>query len=289
MKIYVIRVPPHLRPESQPFDYPKHSADYGVEQDFHEYLVKNCHLTIPDPQEADWHYLPVYWTRWHLSHNYGREGLFKLQEDTSRLILNDAKTFTICQYDDGPLIDLGKATIFLAARKTAFGIDIPVLCSPHRTRFLFKPRKKYLASFVGRLSSHPIRQQMAACLKKYKNVYIYDGDRSTRFFVKKMLESYMALCPRGYGGSSFRFFEAMQLGITPFFIGEPDTRPFRNFIKWNECSYYSPSADEVPTMLDICSCKELEILGKRAQDVYAEDLAYGKWCRFVIEELKART
>jgi Exostosin family len=287
MTIYVLPVHPHLQPKSQPFVYPKHSTDYGVEQDFHAFLENNRHLVVENPHEAAWHYLPVYWTRWHLCHDYGKFGRGELQTHVDRAILDDTKTFTICQYDDGPLADIGKTTQFLAARKTSVGVDIPVLTTPHKLPF-FIPRKRYHASFVGRLRTHPIRAEVARVLSGRPDVFIYDGVKSSRYFVRKTLASWIALAPRGYGGSSFRFFEAMQLGVVPLFVGDVDTRPFKHFIAWDSCSFYVSRAAEVLRILEKVSYEVLETMGQRAQDVYLNSLAFGRWCDLVVKELEMR-
>ena len=184
--------------------------------------------------------------RWHINHEYGLYGISELQKE-DQLIIDENKTFTICQYDDGPVVDLGKSLIFLSSRKNYNGIDIPLLSSPHKKPFI-KPSKKYLCSFVGRKSTHPIREIMFQQLNR-GDVFLYDGDNGSRFFVKKTLESYISLCPRGYGGSSFRFFESMQLGIVPFLIGDIDTRPFKRFINWDEISFFSDSTSLIENLI----------------------------------------
>ena len=286
MKIYILPLEKQFLPQNQPLRYPSHNDDYGVEQDFLKYLNKNPDILTFTAEEADWHYLPIYWTRWHLNHDYAKTGLAELQQAASQIIFKDQKTFTICQYDDGPLVDLGLTTIFLASRKTSAGIDIPLLCSPHRLPF-FKPSKKYLTSFIGRLSTYPVRQQVFDKVKGRNDVYFFDGDQGTRFYVQKMLQSQVALCPRGYGGSSFRFFEAMQLGITPFLIGDFDTRPFKKYIDWDEISFCLSSADGINDILDSLDETVTRQMGKQAAKIWHQELTYQCWCKYVLKELEA--
>lgn len=275
-----------FQPASQPFKYPEHNSDFGVEQDFLEFLLTHAELTVQSASTADWHYLPIFWTRWHLNHDYAKFGLTDLQREVDRVMLDDKRTFTICQYDDGPLVALGETAVFLASRKTSEGIDIPVLCSAHRRPF-FKPRKRYLASFVGRVSTHPIRQGMFNALKGRNDVYLYDGNEGSKFYAKRMLESWVALCPRGYGGSSFRFFEAMQLGVVPFLIGELDTRPFKKWIDWDKLSLYSRSVSELNDILDSLQQVQLKRIGKNVAMVWKEELTYQKWCTYLVRELES--
>jgi hypothetical protein len=151
------------------------------------------------------------------------------------------------------------------------------------------PRKKYLASFIGRLATHPVRQRMAEVLKGRPDVKIVDGDQGSRAFVRMTMASFVALAPRGYGGSSFRFFEAMQLGVVPILIGEHDTRPFKSFIDWDRCSFYVPDPNNLPALLGSLSRADLLERGRAAARIYLSDIAYGSWCRFVVKEIEGRT
>lgn len=285
MKIYILPTPPLLRPDLQIIKYPVHNADYGVEQDFLAYLNINRQITTENPAEADWHYLPVYWTRWHLNNNYGSEGVEVLQRYVDDIITEDARTFTVCQYDDGPLVNIGQTMQFLASRKTGQGLDIPLLCTRHR-KPLFTPRKKYRAAFVGRLNTHLIREEMAAVFKNRSDVVIKNGVIGTKAYVKLIMQSSLALAPRGYGGSSFRFFEAMQLGVVPVLIGDIDTRPFKRFLPWHEVSIFVSKIDELNVVIDKIAGDKLAEMGVRAAELYRNHLAFQKWCHYVLNELK---
>lgn len=290
MKIYLLACEPQFQPKKNPFRYPRHSEDWGIEQDFLTYVSRNRQFVTNNPAEADWHYLPIFWTRWHCSHKYGATGLIELQAEVHRILQNDAKTFTICQYDDGPLVNLGQTIMFWASRKNESGIDAPLLCSPHRSPF-FRPKKKYLASFIGRFATHPIRQAMAAQLAACDDVYLedtpdYNRQRPAKFFVRKLFESYIALCPRGHGGSSFRFFEAMQVGTVPFLIGDLDTRPFKQFIKWDDVSFYANTTAGLQQFMQALDLRTLAGMGRQAKEVYKKELAYQHWCKYVLQELK---
>lgn len=285
MKIFILGIDEALQPQHQGFAYPRHNRDYGVEQDFLEFLMANRSFLATSREDSDWHYLPVYWTRWHLNHNFGQKGVEDLQHYVDDAVIDDSRTFTVCQYDDGPLVNLGKSIQFLASRKTAYGIDIPLLCDLHR-RPLFKPAKSYRASFVGNLNTHPLRDEMAAALRDRTDCVIHDGDIGTRAYVKLLLQSKLALAPRGYGGSSFRMFEAMQLGVAPVLIGDFDTRPFKRFLPWHEVSIYVDNIDGLNAALDEKTDDELLEMGIRAAELYRNHLSYRKWCPYVLKELQ---
>lgn len=287
MNIFILPVNKQFQPKSQPLKYPPHNKDYGVEQDFHRYLLKHKELLTQNPDDADWHFLSVYWNRWHISHDFALTGLEELQEEVLRCILEDTKTFTICQFAAGPSVDVGKTTLFLSSRNTKEGIDIPLLCSPHRKPSVM-PQKKYLASFNGTMVRHPLRRQMADQFRDQDDISI-GPDIGTKRFVRRIMESYIALCPRGYGGNSYRFFEAMQLGVVPFLVGDIDTRPFKRFINWDEISFFADNIADVQGKLDFLRESDkfhLISMGKRAFQCWENHLNYQKWCQYVVEELK---
>jgi len=295
MKIFVLKTPGILQPNKQSFRYPAHNKDYGVEQDFFVWLQKQRHLLTQDPDEASWHYLPVYWTRWHINHHFAAngEGLEQLQREVDRLLIDDSKTFTISQFDGGTLIDAKKTLVFTAAKTGNIGIDIPILCSPHRKPFL-PVNKKYLASFNGSFITHPIRLEMQNELGKYPGILI-EGMLPTRFYKRwfwaksfnlNTLASYVALCPRGTSSNSFRFFEAMQLGVAPCLIGDSDVRPFKKFVPWDDISYYASSVDELKYLLTHLDKKEAIEKGKKAYLFWRNELFYQKWCKYVLKELE---
>ena len=295
MKIFMLGTPEIFQPETQSFKYPAHNKDYGIEQDFHVWLKKQKSIITNDPSEADWHYLPIYWTRWHINHNFAEHGagLAELQAGVDKILINAQKTFTISQFDGGILIADDNITVFTGARTINKGIDIPILCSTHR-----KPpvpvKKRYLASFNGSFTTHPVRIEMEERFKANPDVLI-QGGLPTRFYKRwfwaknfnlNTMASYVALCPRGTSCSSFRFFEAMQLGTVPCLIGDVDVRPFKKFIPWDEISYYAATVDELETMLKNVDNKEAIKKGKKAYQYWKNELFYQKWCKYVIMELE---
>jgi len=295
MKIYILPVPAKLQPDKQIHQYPVHNKDYDIEQDFFIWLKKQKAIVTNNPVEADWHYLPVYFTRWHINHRFAanNEGLQELQQAVDKVISSDKKTFTIALFDGGPLIDVGKTVVFTGARTVNEGIDVPLLCSPHR-KPLVPVKKKFLATFNGSFYTHPLRIEMEERLNKIPGILI-GGTLPTRFYKRwfwaknynlRMMESYVALCPRGTSCNSFRFFEAMQLGVAPCLIGDVDVRPFKNFIPWDDMSYYVATIDELENLLLTLDKKEAIEKGRKAYLFWKNELNYQKWCKYLIKELE---
>ena len=49
-----------------------------------------------------------------------------------------------------------------------------------------------------------------------------------------MGDSVFALCPRGYGKTSYRMYEAIQLGIIPVYIYDDEWLPYKDFLNWSD-------------------------------------------------------
>jgi Exostosin family len=285
MKIYILPVPESLQPSYAKFLFPcHHTEDYGMEQDFLKFLYENTHLITENPQEADFHYLPVFWSRWMLNHEWGTKDYDLLKLYVERALLDDSKTFTVCHLSIGTQLNLGKTVIFWASRNSGTAIDIPLICNPFKLPTQL-PDKKYLASFVGYVPVHPVRGEMIECFNGVTDTYLCNENKGVDFYVEKILESYITLCPRGAGGSSFRFFETMQLGGVPFLIGMPDTRPFKKYINWDEYSFYAEEPQKAVEMIKSCKKDKLVAMGRACAELWKESLTYGKWCEYVLREL----
>lgn len=286
MKIHILPMSSRFQPPQQNYRMPTHGRDWGVEQDFHKWLLSHPEITS-GPKEADWDYLPLYWNRTFINWGWGQNGHNDIQSEILRLVSRNRPTFTICEYDVRSMqsfYDLCGMVVFTASRRgDSQDIDIPLLCSPHSLPGQM-PEKKYLASFAGNLQIDGIRLEMQERLAGRSDVKIIQGNSGPSFFVDLMLSSYIALAPRGHGGQSFRFYEAMDLGIVPYHIGTPDTRPFKKWIPWALYSLYSPTAKDVYLPDD----KEaLMQMGHDAQEIYRSHLQYGEWCQYVLRELEA--
>jgi len=99
----------------------------------------------------------------------------------------------------------------------------------------------------------------------------------------------VVLCPRGYGGSSFRFYEAMQAGSVPCLIGDIDTRAFKVQIPWDKISFYFKTPREAIESLESMDPFLLEEMGLLAKIYYLEYLKLGKWNDLLINDLVANS
>lgn len=277
-----------FRPKMAPFRYPSYSQDWGVEQDFHKFL-NSSNLLTNQLDEASHIFLPIYWTRYWLQNNYGQSGHLELNQFLSKLEFDRNRIFTVCQYDDGPLVDFnfGKG-LYLSSRKTAnIGRDIPLLATDLPKKRIRK-KKKYLMSFAGRFETHPIRIELRDASTNRPSVFLADQNLNTRRFTDLLLQSLVVLCPRGYGGSSFRFYEAMQVGSVPCLIGDIDTRPFKSQIPWDQISFYFNNPLEAIEFIEDLDSKVLKTMGEAAGEIYHRFLKLGKWNKLLINDLDDR-
>ncbi len=99
---------------------------------------------------------------------------------------------------------------------------------------------KYLFSFRG-LMSHPVRQMLFDANLSTRETPVEqttewgaptEADKTVYF--EQMLDSKFVLCPRGWGTSSIRMYEAMQLGRVPVIIADEWAPPAGP--AWNDFS-----------------------------------------------------
>jgi len=213
----MIQVPEQFRPHIR-VDYPPNNFKI-----FEEWFFDNA----PDVILGDRHYLPIFWTSYYVNNNYGKDksAISDLQKfidslDTSK------KYFTILQYDDGILNNVNHLDLMIIGSGGG-RIDYPIslLTMPHP--YDFTDTRDIFCSFSGS-KTHPLRNNLPGHIAN--NLPIYE-------YCRLMTRSVFALCPRGYGPSSFRICEAMQYGAIPVYISDRFIEPF-----WVDFNYYGIKA-----------------------------------------------
>ena len=95
-------------------------------------------------------------------------------------------------------------------------------------------RRDLLACFIGNINIHPIRQKIQQAMRHHDNVIVKRGSNSSSAnvseFVTLMQRSVFALCPRGFGTTSFRLTEAMDFGCIPVYISNTFSIPFEKIL-----------------------------------------------------------
>jgi hypothetical protein len=222
-------------------------------------------------------YLPIFWTN--LQNHPG----FERMKSNYQIVLNralstfpsDTQFITVVQHDDGPQLVLPKNTIIFGACTGT--IPLPLIYEDTTERLLHEPRlpKTQLASFVGTLTTHPIREELYYYLKEKPGV-IWNGKREWSAavvpqdalrFITETLQSKFCLAPRGYGRSSFRFFEAMQLDTIPVYVWDDiEWLPYKEHIDYSTFSI-SISKKDISKLHNILTSISEETYEKMVQEV----------------------
>lgn len=140
-------------------------------------------------------------------------------------------------------------------------------------------RPSYLYSFLGRKETHKVRSAILA-LDGPETPCVDLADAPVRFpnfdygrtYLDLIADSKFVLCPRGYGTSSFRIFEAMALGRVPVIISDKWQQP--PGIAWDGISLFVSERDiaTIPSLLSAYE-EKAEDMGERAARIYAEHFA----------------
>jgi len=190
---------------------------------------------------------------------------------------------------DWKVQSIGMRSEFLKTIDCDKTILIPLLSSSHLKSKKRSSSKSHisrtkLASFIGNLNVHPIRLQMKTHLGNKKGVIIdqgsYKDKRQANRFEHLMWNSIFALCPRGFGNTSFRLFEAMEMGAIPIYISDVFSLPFADKINWDEiCIMVTPN--EIPNLykrLDCISDVQRFTYQKRIKEIYKQYFTMKNTC-----------
>ena len=139
---------------------------------------------------------------------------------------------------------------------------------------------KFLFSFVGDPSTHPVREQILklhhpeALLRPAIGISAMGMDTVTREafqkrYIEEILDSCFVLCPRGLGPTSMRLFEAMEMGRAPVVIGDSWLPVAR--LPWDEFALFVPEKDidQIPIMLEKNRHRAV-VMGRKARSVWEE-------------------
>lgn len=289
MPLRILELGKHFRPATSTV-YPPFKNGRYMEEYFYEYA-----LAHKDEINTDLVYIPVFWT------NLQTHPAFQNQKHNYELVLTMAiakmppgtKYFTVVQHDDGPLLKLPKDVLIFGACTGT--VPLPLIYEDKNnillnTAKIIKTAKAIkpalLASFVGS-NTHPVRTKMNNALQGLPGVFLginnvwtptvskTNGD----LFIEKTRDSKFCLAPRGYGRSSFRFFEAILLDCIPvYFWDDVEWLPYKEQLDYSKFAICIQEKD-IP--------KTYEILKSISDETYAamlEELKRVKH-RFSLEEM----
>ena len=252
--------------------YPIHNKSIGIEEYFYKFF-KNKNI------ETDLTYLPIQWTNYFVKNKYGKE-IDELKNFTKALNFNEKKYFTVTQYDGGPLVNLNNTIVFSCSgmfntpkNNNLSHINIPLLTQKYRIPM--RSKKDYKVGYIGR-NTHSIRKKIIDMYinhEGYKLINFKEQSASAKdnkFFKKLTSRSMFTLCPRGYGPTSFRLYESINLQSIPVYISDEFILPFQNVLDWEKLAI-------------ILKEDEIHLLDKKINSIldskkYNEMLDYGKEC-----------
>jgi hypothetical protein len=255
--------------------YTKPSPNFGP-----DWLRKNCprtsHALVDNPEIADvvlfvetLGYADPYFL------NVIHHPVYRTYPDKSVLYHIDDNPFTLCR-TVSPSVEKGHPNP--GTRRSFHYIarirDNPLLAQPQDRHRI--PR--HLFSFLGDPETHPVRktilslQHPNAFLKAFSgtaadNAHPSDQREIHQSFIDSVLDSHFVLCPRGYGPTSMRLFEVMQLGRVPVVIGD-SWEPVPN-APWKTCAVFvtEDQVIQIPSILEKLKSRAPE-MGNQARKTW---------------------
>lgn len=216
---------------SSPFRLPDIPAyPQGNTPPFEQWFYENH-----TPKEGQRSLIPVWWTSYYRQNKYGKNQMAMANLNSFLRSLDaNKKWFTIVQYDDGILNNLNHLDVKVFAMSgLKYSHAIPLVCQPWKVLSNKSRQRKYLASFVGS-NTHPIRRTMIDYFQDKPDVYIHEGHlKNQNEYHQILADSVYALCPRGYGQTSFRIMEAVRQSAIPVYISNCFMHELPKGIMWS--------------------------------------------------------
>lgn len=242
MSIGVLGLEKMFRPGTS-IIYPPFKNGKYMEEYFYDYVMIH-----KDKINSDMVYIPAFWT------NIQNHPNFKSMKNNYNILLKRAYSlmpentqyFTIVQADLG-------VELILPANTLVFGacngdIPLPLIYEDAKNRLINVPRLEYrenIASFIGTYNTHSLREKMFRILGRnpdfkfeVRGVWTNNiPDNLANTFIETTINSKFCLAPRGFGRSSFRFFEAMLLDTIPvYFWDDIEWLPYKDILDYSKFS-----------------------------------------------------
>lgn len=274
------------QPALYPTYPPYHTGSY-LEEYFYNWYCKNKVNTNKN-------YIDVFWTNLYCNAASKKAPPVDIQSHINKLDPTK-EYFTVCQHDDGPLESLPPNTlIFSAGGNRTHGniIPIPLICSPIIDHFI-NETKTIFCSFVGS-RTHTIRQQLTEQWNNDEDfIFASQGwqesvpKKNLTIFKTLTIKSKFTLCPRGYGKSSFRMYEAIQLGSVPVYISDSHYLPWSDELDWSEfCILITPDQiSDLKNILSSYSDDKINGMVKRGQEIYNSYFSLEGMCKQIAYRL----
>jgi len=276
MPLRILDIGKQFRPKTS-IVYPPFKNGRYMEEYFYDYVINPENNDKINGQ--DHVYIPAFWTNIQNHPNFSnmKDSLNVLLKRATQLLPNSTNYFTVVQADLGVELVLPKNTLVFGA---CYGdIPLPLIYEDTTNKLLntqrLEQQRKILGSFVGTYT-HSLRQKIFLSVGRNSNFKFQTSDTWTNSvsqsqadtFIRTTLNSKFCLAPRGFGRSSFRFFEAIQLDTVPvYFWDDIEWLPYKDILDYSKFSVSIHESD---------INKTAEILKSISNDKYAS----------MVEELK---
>lgn len=262
-------VPEKFRPHIK-VEYPKNNFTI-FEEWFFDHAV-----------DADRIYLPIFFTSYQVNHSYGKDhkSMRDLQEFVDS-IDRSKKYYLPCQYDDGPLVDFKDLDVkVFGSGGGRIDFPIPLVTMPHP--YTFDRRRDIFCSFAGGMT-HPIRTEI---VRRYSGKYVIPKKTiPIDEYCGLMARSTFALCPRGYGKSSFRICEALQYGAIPVYISDDFIVPGNQYFGEYGITLHSDAVRTLDRVLHELPIEMIESLQEAGKRVYKDLFSYEGCKKLILDNL----
>lgn len=263
-----------LIPSTQGKSFPPQNRSVNtIEYHFYEHIKNN------KSHYSNLHYLPIQWEN---TIDNDILKINKIKTTLSNLEKDHKKMFTVSRLTGGPKVHLTNCIVFttggifnMPKNENLSYVPIPLIADKYENKPVHN--KKYIASYIGR-NTHPVRIELENIFKNNKNYFVKNlKNMNSEFDIEKqkaykkiISESYFSFAPRGFGPTSFRLYESIELGVVPVYIGEDFLLPFSEIIDWEK-------------LCVLVKFKDLKNLDKKLykilnSDFYNEMVNYGKYC-----------
>ena len=283
-----------LRPPASYPTYPPYHRGLYLEEYFFDFYQRH----IDRFNKLKRKHIPIFWTNCYV--NGVQEGwgdkvsITDMQREINTLDQNGSY-FTICQHDDAPMNPIPANTFVFSAGGNVTGsnvVPIPLICGPLARQ---EPKEKtILASFVGS-ETHDVRNKMIEAVKNESDFYISTKgweqeikiDQFTDF-VESSLKSKFVLCPRGYGATSFRLYEAMALGAVPVYVSDRYWLPWQHELSWHEFCLIIPvdNVQNLPNILRSIPDEMYNNMQRKIKEIYNNYFTLEGTCGKILQMLE---
>lgn len=187
--------------------------------------------------------------------------------------LPDTPMFTVVQHDDGLNCAWPKNLMVFGAGGVG---DVPIpLLMPSLPQYVGPRPQKFRINFMGRLdppnNRDNVRKRMLAAFEGRPELTIVKCTNFKRY-CNTLRSSAFTLCPRGYGLTSFRLYEALALGTVPVYVHNRKWLPYTDVLDWDEIAVVCHVTDinELPERIAAIDHVAHQRMVSNIRDVFAD-------------------